>query len=132
VTAGIFLFLEQSAHAEFLEKYCDMADLVAVGAFGIGVSPLGQRLLAGPAHEIDHVLLGYVFDARLLAGPDERIDASAVGTDALGGKPTSFEIGRSISRTPLAQLGGAIGQWTSYRNEKPTPKRTLTHRRLVV
>jgi hypothetical protein len=36
------------------------------------------------SHEVEHVLPGHVFDARLLAGLDERVDASAVGADAFG------------------------------------------------
>jgi hypothetical protein len=84
VAAGIFLFLEQPTYAELLQKYCDVADLVAIGAFRIRVSASGQGLLAEPAHEVDHVLLGHVFDARLLASLDEWVDASAVGADAFG------------------------------------------------
>ena len=45
--------------------------------FRIEVSANGQRLLTEPTHEVKHVLLGHVFDARLLASLDEPIDASA-------------------------------------------------------
>src|ERR1700730_3381817 len=82
VVAGIFLFLEQPTYAKLLQEYCDVADLVAIGAFRIRVSASGQRLLAEPAHEVEHVLLGHLFDARLLAGLDEWVDACAVGSDA--------------------------------------------------
>jgi hypothetical protein len=84
VVAGIFLFLQQPTYAELLQEYCDVADLVAIDTFRIGVTSNGQRLLAEPAHEVEHVLLGHVFDARLLAGMDEWVDASAVGSDAFG------------------------------------------------
>ena len=84
MVAGIFFFLEQPTYAELLQEYCDVADLVAIGAFRIGVSANRQRLLAEPAHEVEHVLLGYVFDARLLAGLDEWVEASTVGSDAFG------------------------------------------------
>jgi hypothetical protein len=84
VVAGIFLFLKQPAYAELLQEYCDVANLIAIGAFRIRVSANGQRLLAEPAHEVEHVLLGHIFDARLLAGLDEWVDTSAVRAYALG------------------------------------------------
>jgi hypothetical protein len=93
VVAGIFFFLEQPTYAELLQEYCDVADLVAIGAFRIRVSALRQRLLAGSAHEVEHVLLGHIFNTRLLAGLDEWVDASTVGSDAFGILPPSFEIG---------------------------------------
>jgi hypothetical protein len=94
VVPGIFLFLQQPTYAELLQEYCDVADFVAIGAFRIGVAADGQRLLAEPTHEVEHVLLGHVFDTRLRAGLDEWVDASAsaVGSDAFGVAP-SLKVG---------------------------------------
>jgi hypothetical protein len=44
VVAGIFLFLQQPTYAELFQEYCDVTDLVAIGAFRIGVSANGQQL----------------------------------------------------------------------------------------
>src|ERR1700688_4564155 len=84
VVAGIFFFLEQPTYAELLQEYCDIADLIVVRAFRIGVSANRQRLLAEPAHEVNHVLPGYIFYAHLLTGLDKWVDASTVGSDAFG------------------------------------------------
>jgi hypothetical protein len=83
VVARIFLFFNSLLTPNSF-KNIDVADLVAIGAFRIGVSANAQRLLAEPTHEVEHVLLGHVFDITLLASADEWVDARAVGSDALG------------------------------------------------
>src|SRR5258707_14681229 len=78
VVLGILFLLEQAADAELLQENRHVADLVVVRAVRIGVTALGQGLLAHPAHEVQHYLLLYFLHCRLLAVLDERIVADAV------------------------------------------------------
>ena len=80
----ILRFLQQPAYTKRLQEDCDVPGLVGVGAIRIRISPLGQRLLAEPAHEVDHVLFGHIFHVGFPAILDERIHASAVCSDGLG------------------------------------------------
>ncbi len=59
---------------------------------GIRVSPFGQRLLAEPAQEVDHVLLSHIFHVGLGAIFDELVNASAIGEDGLGVQTTCFKV----------------------------------------
>ncbi len=66
VELGILFLLEHAADAELLQKNRYVADLVVVRAVRIGVTALGQGLLAHPAHKVQHVLLLYFLHCRLL------------------------------------------------------------------
>src|SRR6266404_4508836 len=92
VVLGILFLLEQAADAELLQENCHVADLVVVGAVRIGVTALGQGLLAHPAHEVQHVLLLYFLHCRLLAMLDERIDAASVAADTFSVHTTVLQI----------------------------------------
>ena len=92
VVLRLLVLLEQLCDTELLEENSHLPNLVGVGAIGIRISPLGQRLLAEPAHEVDHVLFGHIFHVGSCAILNERIDASPVCSDGLGVQTASFEI----------------------------------------